>query len=740
MILREELACIDELSASSGVSGFHFLCQLFDKALSNLGKMPRLWIMYIEFLIERRQISRTRQVVNAALRALPITQHDRIWDLVINRFIGSQELMVPTRTCKRLLERYLQYEPEYADSVVSLLIEKGDIASAVELLIKRIEDAKDESSSRLLLLIELIAKNSNKLKALEHYDLPAIIRAGLEKYPSKLGELWNALSDYYIRLGLFSKAIDVYEEAMESVHTVIDFSVIFESYQNFLELIVQTKVGAGSDPDSAEIDLQRLELLIDRRADLLSSVVLRQNPHNVIEWIKRAKLPRIIQGGPAGVVSTYLKGIETVNPNDAKVVGRISSLWIELARHYIVSANDFDAARGVFEKAVLSSFKSVEDLASVWIEFVLMELRLATSQDCGWERVLETARRAISQYRGSPRGTVQSSLYRSVKLWNLALDIEESLNGDAKPGLVRGIYDSMMELKVVTPQAILNYAQFELDRKCFEKSIQVLEKGISLFPWPHCRDIWLFYVSLVQKEKKRFSTERIRDLFDQVVSNCGAKFASIFYFCAFKFELERGTATDAISLLSKGASSLNVPTDAKTGFFLMAISQSMKVNGAAATRYLFEQAISTLIKGNAVRQTIEMCIEYCWMEAKLGQINRARKLLEHASQFANPGKPDFEFFWDVWKNFEIEHGSEDSYKEMKRVRRAVEIKFSDKHFNTLDVGLVGSSDVVMQEEGASENGPVSSPPAGIDVTKLKQMAAALRKRGRSEDNAESSNL
>ena len=36
--------------------------------------------------------------------------------------------------------------------------------------------------------------------------------------------------------------------------------------------------------------LARLEYLMDRRPLLLNRVLLRQNPHNVQEWLKRVKL------------------------------------------------------------------------------------------------------------------------------------------------------------------------------------------------------------------------------------------------------------------------------------------------------------------------------------------------------------------------------------------------------------------------------------------------------------------
>jgi len=38
------------------------------------------------------------------------------------------------------------------------------------------------------------------------------------------------LADYFIRLGQFEKARDMYEEAVDTVVTVSDFSMVFDSY------------------------------------------------------------------------------------------------------------------------------------------------------------------------------------------------------------------------------------------------------------------------------------------------------------------------------------------------------------------------------------------------------------------------------------------------------------------------------------------------------------------------------
>ena len=90
---------------------------------------------------------------------------------------------------------------------------------------------------------------------------------------------------------------------MASVMTVRDFSQIFDAYAQFEESIVGAKMeqveASSKDPNAAleddieldvELRLARLERLMERRPFLVNSVLLRQNPNNVHEWLKRVKL------------------------------------------------------------------------------------------------------------------------------------------------------------------------------------------------------------------------------------------------------------------------------------------------------------------------------------------------------------------------------------------------------------------------------------------------------------------
>jgi pentatricopeptide repeat protein len=76
-------------------------------------------------------------------------------------------------------------------------------------------------------LLKLITRNPAEMKK-SCLDVDAIIRGGIRKFPSEVGRLWNSLADFYVRSGHFEKARDVYEEGVNSVNTIRDFSLIFD--------------------------------------------------------------------------------------------------------------------------------------------------------------------------------------------------------------------------------------------------------------------------------------------------------------------------------------------------------------------------------------------------------------------------------------------------------------------------------------------------------------------------------
>ena len=67
------------------------------------------------------------------------------------------------------------------------------------------------------LLCKIMVNNAKDIKSIK---VDSILRSGIRKYPQEIGLLWSNLAEYYVRLGMFEKARDIFEEAIDKVATV----------------------------------------------------------------------------------------------------------------------------------------------------------------------------------------------------------------------------------------------------------------------------------------------------------------------------------------------------------------------------------------------------------------------------------------------------------------------------------------------------------------------------------------
>ena len=383
--LDERRAALRNLSPTHPL--YESLNNTYERALVSMHKMPRIWLDYLALLVEQRLVTRTRRAFDRALSALPITQHDRVWQLYLS-FVTTDG--VPEDTARRVYRRYLKLEPEHAEEYLAFLIGKGRWAEAAQKLAELVNDdtfrsLHGKSKHQMWLeLCDMVTKHPNDVRGLH---VESILRGGIRRYRDEVGRLWTSLADYFIQKGMFDKARDVYEEGLQSVATVRDFSLIFDALVQFEESLISAKMeregesepvapeGDGEDfvlrdrGDDLDLRLARLERLMERRPELLSSVVLRQNPHNVHEWHKRVKL---FPGDLARQIQTYTEAVRTVDIDKAE--GKPHTLWCAFARFY-ETHGDLPNARVIFGKATQVPFKYVDDLAQVWCEWVEMELR-----------------------------------------------------------------------------------------------------------------------------------------------------------------------------------------------------------------------------------------------------------------------------------------------------------------------------------------------------------------------------
>ncbi|TRY66020.1 hypothetical protein DNTS_014110 [Danionella cerebrum] len=607
--------------------------------------MPRIWIDYCQFMVSQCKIIRSRRTFDRALRALPVTQHPRIWPLYL-RF--ARNLPLP-ETAIRVYRRYLKLSPENAEEYIDYLRSVGRLDEAALRLAAVVNDenfvSKEGKSNYQLWheLCDLISQNPDKVKSL---NVGAIIRGGLTRFTDQLGKLWCSLADYYIRSGHFEKARDVYEEAILTVVTVRDFTQVFDSYAQFEESMIAAKMETtselGQDEDDdidLELRLARFESLIIRRPLLLNSVLLRQNPHNVHEWHKRVNL---YEGQPRQIINTYTEAVQTVDP--LKATGKPHTLWVSFARFY--EDNDqIDDARTIFEKATKVNFKLVDDLAAVWCEYGEMELRHEN-----YEQALRILRNRV---------------YKSLKVWSMLADLEESLGTFQS---TKAVYDRIIDLRIATPQIIINYAMFLEEHNYFEESFKAYERGIALFRWPNVHDIWNTYLTKFIDRYGGKKLERARDLFEQALDGCPPKYAKTIYLLYAKLEEEYGLARHAMAVYERATAA--VEPEERHQMFNIYIKRAAEIYGVTHTRDIYQKAIEVLPDEHAR----DMCLRFADMESKLGEIDRARAIYSYCSQICDPRVTAH--FWQSWKEFEIRHGNEDTIREMLRIKRSVQATYN----------------------------------------------------------------
>eukprot|EP00200_Dunaliella_tertiolecta_P010820 CAMPEP_0202386768 /NCGR_PEP_ID=MMETSP1127-20130417/68372_1 /ASSEMBLY_ACC=CAM_ASM_000462 /TAXON_ID=3047 /ORGANISM="Dunaliella tertiolecta, Strain CCMP1320" /LENGTH=927 /DNA_ID=CAMNT_0048987473 /DNA_START=101 /DNA_END=2884 /DNA_ORIENTATION=- len=661
----------------------------YERALVSMHKMPRIWLDYLELLVEQKFVTKARRTFDRALAALPITQHDRVWVLYL-KFIRQPG--VPVDTAIRVYRRYLKLEPEHVEEYIAYLKAKNRWGEAAQKLAELLNDdtfRSLEGKSKHQMWLELCDIITKHPKDVQEMKVEAILRGGIRKFTDEVGRLWTSLADFYIRHGMFERARDVYEEGMNAVVTVHDFSLIFDALTQFEESLLSAKMealGMEDEPEQAQDDdgtdfllkddgndidlrLARLEHLMTRRPELLSSVVLRQNPHNVAEWHKRVKL---FVGNPTRQILTYTEAVKTVDIDQA--LGKPHSLWCAFAKFY-EHHGDVANARVIFEKAVQVPFKYVDDLAQVWCEWAEMELRHQN-----FRRALDLIKRATTMPPGRAHSRmtveeerqlpVQQRLYRSLKLWMFATDLEESL-GTVES--TQAAYDRIMELRIATPQVILNYGAFLQEHKFWEESFKVYERGVALFKYPHVRDIWRAYLKQFVERYGGKKLERARDLFEHALSMAPPEESKPLYLEYALLEERYGLAKHCMEVYERASKS--VPKAERMSIYDIYIAKASEFFGIGKVREVMELAIEAQPPHDLPDADCRaLCLRYAQLERKLGEIDRARAIFVHASTLANP-RVDHKFWLD-WKQFEVAHGNEDTFREMLRIQRSVAASYS----------------------------------------------------------------
>ncbi|GLB35126.1 putative HAT (Half-A-TPR) repeats [Lyophyllum shimeji] len=715
------------------------LVATFERALMWLPKLPRLWLMYLSIFFHPRCppiLARThvRHTFDRALRTLPPSLHSRIWTrylLWAERMGGPTTVFVyrrylaidPSLTERRetalvageesvtgrvhqpegkspyqLLEDWIDVVEKFAEEVgmdVEDTIESNKGIAAAEA--EAAENAKEvpepaSTDGKLIRFAGPAVPVTSDGIVSRPYDededptsprklnIEEIVRKdGLAVYKDQAGRLWTGLATYWIKRGEFDRAKETFENGLKSVLTIRDFTQIFDAYAEFGESLTGALMSSleneedETEEDAAETEreldarIAELQDLTDRRPFLVNDVLIRRNPNDVQEWEKRVAL---WGEDDEKVAETYTQAIETINPRRA--TANLYRLYVNFAKFYEEGGTtgqaepDLDSARKILEKATKVNFKLVEDLAEVWCEWAEMEMRHDNYDEA--IRVMQRATAIPKHTKVNYHDhtlSAQTRLFKSLKLWSFYVDLEESI-GTVET--TKQVYDRILELRIANAQIIINYAAFLEENKYFEESFKIYERGVELFTFPISFEIWNIYLSKFVKRYGGSKLERARDLFEQALEKCPPKSCKPLFLMYAQLEEDYGLAKRAMNILDRATKV--VQDQDKFEMFTIYIAKATANYGLPATRPIYERALEVLPD----RQTADMCLRFAALERKLGEIDRARAIYAHASQFCDPRvRPDF---WTEWNSFEIETGSEDTFREMLRIKRSVQAQFN----------------------------------------------------------------
>ena len=675
---------------------------LHEQALIYMMKMPIIWINYIQFLIEQNLITKTKLIFNKALQAIPITQHKKLWDIYIP---WVESLSGCHKSKIEIFKRYIKFNPDYKEKFINFLIGIKEFNLAIYLIIEILEDenfySKENKSQYyywivLCQIINSYPENLNLSKYNKKLNVDKVIRHGIKKYTDEIGNLWVTLANYYIKIGLIEKAREIFEEALEKILTVRDFSLVFNSYLGFEQEMMKQNLFNNDDLnnnnledmnndehnklegieldelDKALLDLQitdfeneknekiieedltnnnnskkynflRVNNLIERRPFLLNSTILRRNPNNVSEWLKRIELMKEKKNFNL-IKNLYEESLNTIKINEA--YGKLSELYVSYANFYEEN-NNIKKANEIYYKGCNLNFKKTDENINLWCLWCEMNIRQKRYKDAY----------NIIKYICTNNTNKYYRYNKNIKLWSLYVDLEMNLNKNNE-GKNIYIYNKMIEYKIANIETIFNFVIYLEKIKNYEKIYNIYEQSLELFSWPNAYDICLCYLVDFINHYKNNKTEIFRDIIQNIIILSGH--LKIFYYIYAFYEEKYGLYNHCIDILKEA--SQNVKEEEKPEIHSVIIAKSAKYFGIGKIRLAFDDAMNNLEKS----YVLEIGLKYISIEIKLKEINRARGIFKYLGKLFNPDNKEYkEEFWEMWDNFEKIYGDSITYQEMK---------------------------------------------------------------------------
>jgi pre-mRNA-splicing factor SYF1 len=663
---------------------------VFERALEYFPFELKLYLDFVHFLLAQRMIFLAIEILDIALQQIPILQHHLIWQLYLKLADNLTDSSPSLRHW--IWKRVLKLEPTIHNYTrfVQVCIDAELFDEAAHTLEILAQKDPNNSEEHLWHLSNLVVECPPA--KLPEFPMEGFLRKMLDQFPLRRGQIWCTLGTFFIRIGDLERAELLFEEALAKVEGPKDFAQVFEGYAKLEETILVMLTDQspdekdGESTEDAEKDISQdmdeeskeflqktignIKSLIDRRPLLLTEARLRQHPNNVNFWLKKAEI--IGKINPDGLEAVFEEAINRIKKNTPH------KIFLEFAKYKKSRQLNFSA---LLEEAIKSCGRETE----FWI---------------GWSQLLDTFDSRLNILRWGAKRNMKNR-----ELWVYYLDFVEAAfykgQSTSKESVVE-IYETMIDSKIVGPDHFVNYADFiqtthaetmQLDDRIF----QIYHRGIQHLGYPAAYELWNILLPKAVSQWGEKKLERVRELFEEALIGCPAQYLHSIYLLYGDAEERFGLGRSAIKIYQRAALA-GADGDRKVELFKFAINKAKKLQGLIACRPVFEEAISPRA-GLLDHQIRPLIVEFAGLEVSLGEFDRARTLFGYGGQFADPARETE--FWGLWRDFETKHGNEETFREMLRVKRAVQAKFDQ---NPYFVRASKTANVISVE---SENPPDS---------------------------------
>ena len=690
---------------------------LWERALLTQSRAPRMWISYLECLmVSITQPTNDNRVdpqfflwvFNRALRALPISQHHRIWPLGLSLAEKTECSPLVSAT---IFARYAAIDSESIDKLILLLDAKGLPEAALKAIVSKRLNVKEQgqfvdgeaSAAYLHRLVELAVRVPN----MKSGELESIVLAGISdgRLAQDAGWALATLSAHLLQRpepNTQELARDILVSAIDGrkgtlIRTARDFGLVFDALAKLEEMAISrllrqlSKKKRDSQLLRQEADwrLARFERLMAQREWLLSGVLVRASPSDVGLWLKRIALGSA--SDPTKRTELFTEAIDSIKKGSPG----LSKLWLTFAKETTMP----EERRKIFERALENGpdyFGSSEEISVMWLAYATEVGNAPIGND---EAALEVLQKATAIHP------------RILALWTAVIEMEIKLD---QPFRVRCAFERILELRIATPATIFSYISFLESEKAhalleggskskvantetnvdpalsndnYQESkdaaiFSIYERAIAAFGFPAAMDLWsayLFRFETMLKNQKPCPwrlVERGRELYEQAVR--GAPSSRTFWIAYAGFEERFGQPKASLAVLRKGISAMESSSttskDDLVDLWMVLLAKTQHHAGLLASREVYEEAIQSStspLPDSAVR---DLCLRYAALEASLGEVERARSIYAYGSRLADSRTCGS--YWEAWEAFERAHGSQDTFRELLRVKRAVQAQFS----------------------------------------------------------------